>query len=140
MVLTDGPQMLLTPTYDVFWMYRPFQDSTALAVKVTTPEYKSGSIEMPAVDAIAARGKDGLIHLALVNLDPHHSAHVRTAFAGTSPRRADGWILTATGMDSHNTFDHPNTVRRKSFHVRWGEGDALLELPAKSVVVVTLRS
>lgn len=23
MVLTNGPQMILTPTYDVFWMYRP---------------------------------------------------------------------------------------------------------------------
>lgn len=140
MILTDGPRMILTPTYDVFWMYRPFQDSTALPVNVGTPEYAVGSVAMPAVDAIAARGKDGLIHLALVNLDPRRKARVRATFAGVSSREADGWILTAAAMDAHNTFDDPDAVRRKRFRVVFSDGSGMLDLPAKSVVVVTLHS
>jgi alpha-N-arabinofuranosidase len=32
MILTDGPRMLLTPTYHVFRMYLPFQDATSVPV------------------------------------------------------------------------------------------------------------
>jgi alpha-N-arabinofuranosidase len=76
----------LTPSYDVFWMYRPVQDSIAVPVKIATPKYAYGSVAMPALDAIAARGKDGLVHLALADLDPHRDARVKATFAGISPR------------------------------------------------------
>ena len=34
MILTDGPKMVLTPTYYVYKMYVPFPDSTFLPVHV----------------------------------------------------------------------------------------------------------
>ncbi|MEI9905917.1 MAG: alpha-L-arabinofuranosidase C-terminal domain-containing protein [Asticcacaulis sp.] len=34
MILTDGPKMVLTPTYHVFHMYVPFQDATVIPVKI----------------------------------------------------------------------------------------------------------
>jgi alpha-N-arabinofuranosidase len=34
MILTDGPKMVLTPTYHVFALYRPWQDATVLPISV----------------------------------------------------------------------------------------------------------
>ena len=55
MIFTRQEKMLLTPTYHVFQMYVPFQDATFLPVNLTAGTYKAGDIELPRVDAIAAR-------------------------------------------------------------------------------------
>ena len=48
--------MLLTPTYHVFRMYVPFQDATFLPVHCVGRRHtRHGDIELPRVDAIAAR-------------------------------------------------------------------------------------
>ena len=84
MVLTDGDRMLLTPTYHVFHMYVPFQGATPYPATVSGPRYVEGKHVLPMVDASVARGTDGTLHLALVNLDPDRAAHVATAIAGTA--------------------------------------------------------
>src|SRR5499427_9005335 len=70
MILTEKEKMVLTPTYHVFDMYVPFQGSTSLLSTVSTPEYSNGEFRLPAVHASAARGADGKLYLALVNVDP----------------------------------------------------------------------
>ena len=71
MVLTDKEKMLLTPTYHVFEMYKPFQNATLLPTELTTPDYKLGEVAIPAVSVSAARGADGAMVLSLVNADPN---------------------------------------------------------------------
>ena len=69
MIMTEGSKMVLTPTYHVYRLYVPFQDATYLPVTFNAGEYKVGTITLPKVDALAARGKDGKVWLSLVNLD-----------------------------------------------------------------------
>ena len=57
MILTDKEKMLLTPTYHVFEMYKPFQNATLLPAELTTPEYKHGEVAIPAVSVSAARDR-----------------------------------------------------------------------------------
>jgi alpha-L-arabinofuranosidase len=57
MILTEGEKMVLTPTYHAFRMYVPFQDATRLPINFNKGIYKEGAIELPRVDAIAAKGK-----------------------------------------------------------------------------------
>ena len=57
MILTDKEKMLLTPTYHVFEMYKPFQNATLLPTELTTPEYKHGEVAIPAVSVSAARDR-----------------------------------------------------------------------------------
>ena len=139
MILTDGEKMLLTPTYHVFEMYIPFQDATFLPVQIEAPRYTYGDWNLPGVDASAARSPDGGLYLALVNLDPNRPVTVSARINGVSARGAEGRVLTASAIDSHNTFDAPDTVRPRPFRgVR--RGDALqFELPARSVAVVAVR-
>ncbi len=72
MILTDKEKMILTPTYHAFKMYVPFQDATALPLKLSNvPDYKLGEMSVPAVSATAAKAKDGHVYLALVNANPN---------------------------------------------------------------------
>ena len=73
MIFTDKDKMLLTPTYHVFRMYVPFQDATFLPVTVSAGKYRHGDIELPRVDAIAARDAQGKFWLAVSNLDPNRA-------------------------------------------------------------------
>ena len=61
MILTDGPKMLLTPTYHVFRMYLPFQDATLIPLEFQAGSWSHGDIRLPRVDAIAARDTVGRI-------------------------------------------------------------------------------
>jgi alpha-N-arabinofuranosidase len=139
MILTDKERMALTPTYHVFEMYVPFQETQGLPAQIEAPEYRNGEWALPAADVSAARDSEGRLHVALVNVDPHRRASIAVRVTGASPRSASGRILTASSMDARNTFERPNAVQPAAF-TAGRKGDALLfELPPMSVVVTTLR-
>jgi alpha-N-arabinofuranosidase len=134
MILTDGPKMLLTPTYYVFDMYQPFMGAIPYPAHVSTPTYAFAGNSMPMVDVSAARTKDGKLVLALVNTDPGKPAHVVTNLAGT----AQGQILTGPAMDTHNTFAAPNTIHPVAYRGSTDGGKLAFDLPARAVAVVTV--
>lgn len=140
MILTRGPQMVLTPTYYVFKMFRPFQDATFLPTDLQSPRYRLGNASVPAVSLSAARTADGAIAVALVNLDPGKAMAVSAALSGANATKIDGEILTATAMDARNTFEAPNAIHPVPFAGASLAGGRLsLTLPPKSVVVLTLQ-
>ena len=135
MILTDGPRMVLTPTYYAFTLYRPFQGATVLPLILQSPAYAA----LKAVDATAARGLDGRVHVALVNLDPRQAIDVSLVVTGGSARSVSGQVLTAGAMDAHNDFVTPHIVEPARFDGAQIKGDHLTaRLPAKSLVVLTL--
>lgn len=134
MILTDKEKMLLTPTYHVFDMYRPFQGATPIQASVKGPEYSRGKAKMAAVDASLARGADGKLYLALVNVDPNRPARVTTGLSG----KAVGRLLTGPALDTHNSFDKPNTIQPVAYSGRSVGGKLVFDLPAKSIAVVAV--
>jgi alpha-N-arabinofuranosidase len=140
MILTKGPQMVLTPTYHVFKMFAPFQDATYLPLDLSGPRYSLGSASIPAISGSAARLSSGAIAVALVNLDPNKAIAVSIALSGASAKQVGGSILTASAMDARNTFENPDAVRPAAFSGASLSGATLsLTLPAKSVVVLNLQ-
>ena len=139
MVLTDGPRMVLTPTYHVFHMYVPFQNATFLPLELNAGTFTQGEVTLPRLDAIAARDADGALWLAVTNLDPQRSAQVDVDVDGMHVASASGQVLTAPRVDTHNTFDAPETVRPRETSVQARDGVLRLDLPSKSVTVVRLN-
>jgi alpha-N-arabinofuranosidase len=140
MILTQEERMLLTPTYHVFEMYKGFKDAAVIPVNLSAPAYKHGEFEMPAVHAAAARAQDGRLQLALTNLDPDEAARLTLTITGRPARLAGGTLLTAQAMNAINTFDKPDMVKPQPFKGARFSGERLqVELPAKSVVVLTLQ-
>ena len=139
MILTDGARMARTPTYYAFLMYRPFQGASALPVTISSPDYAVGGSKVPAVDVTAAKGSDGAIYVGLVNADPTQSANVEFATDGAG-KRVSGQVLTAAKMDSRNAFGAPEQVRPVPFAgAHWVGGKLRVSMPAKSIVVLTLK-
>ncbi|HWU48420.1 MAG TPA: alpha-L-arabinofuranosidase C-terminal domain-containing protein [Asticcacaulis sp.] len=139
MILTDGPKMVLTPTYYVFKLYVPFQDATFIPVAYDAGTYTQGDATLPRLDAIAARGKDGKIWLSLTNLDPNQPLEVDAAALGFKASAASGQTLSAPKVDSLNDFDHPDAVTPRPISGKLRNGAIVLTLPPASVTVVSLE-
>jgi alpha-N-arabinofuranosidase len=139
MILTDGPKMLLTPTYHAYRMYVPFHDAALVPVTFDAGHYSFGDISLPQIDAVAARDKSGRLWLALVNVDPNRPASVTAAFDGLKARSAAGEVLTAAAVDAHNSFARPDEVAPRPFGGRPSNGALRFNLPPKSVAVVEVR-
>lgn len=141
MVLTRGPQMILTPTYHVFEMYTVHHDAVMLPLTVTSAGlYGFGGDSLPAVSASASRDRRGVVHLTMSNLDATQPRAVEAELRGTSAAAVTGRILTAPAINSHNTFERPDVVRPAPFSGAQVKGGRLtVTLPPRSVVVLELR-
>lgn len=138
LILTDGPKMVLTPTYHIHKMYRPFQDATLVPVTFDAGQYRQGDVTLPRVDAVAVRATDGKLWLSLVNLDPAKPAEMRLAIPGVKARSAAGTVLTAAKVNSINSFDAPEAVKPQPIAGRVAGGAVTVRLPAKSVTMLEI--
>lgn len=133
MIITDGDTMVLTPTYHVYEMYKPFQGAEALPVSIAGPSYRQGEISLPAISASAARTADGRIVVGLVNADAARAHEVSLGRVGET--RATGRVMTGDAIDAHNTAADPRRVAPRPAQIR-AEGDRFTAtLPPRSVSV-----
>ena len=139
MILTDKEKMVLTPTYYVFKMYVPFQDSTFVPVTFNAGTYTHDNVTLPRVDAIAAKDTNGKLWLAVTNLDPNQRIEIEAGVEGVTAKSAAGQTLTAPKVDSVNSFDAPNTVVPKSTVAKVQGGKISLQLEPKSVTVISVE-
>jgi alpha-N-arabinofuranosidase len=140
MILTDGSKMVLTPTYHVFAMYKPYMDGTVLPIDIKSPWYNKDQWTMPSVSASAVRGKDGVVRIALSNLDPNKPTSVSAALPGVTAQTVTGQVLTAPTMTALNTFEAPNAVAPTAFNGASLSGGTLsVTLPPMSVVMLELK-
>ncbi|MEP6848912.1 MAG: alpha-L-arabinofuranosidase C-terminal domain-containing protein, partial [Acidobacteriota bacterium] len=139
MILTDKEKIVLTPSYYVFKMYVPFQDATFVPVKFDAGTYTHGDITLPRVDAVAARDKNGKLWVEITNVDPNRPVEIDLNTIGITVKSAVGETLTATKVDSINSFEKPNTVAPKPISVKAQNGKLSLNLEPKSVTVVAVE-
>ena len=139
MILTDGEKMVLTPTYYVYKMYVPFQDATFLPVAFNAGSYTQGSINLPRLDAVAARNSSGKLWLEITNLDPEKPVDIDAEISGATVKSAEAETLTASAVDRVNTFAAPDTVVPKPTPVKIEGGRLVLTVEPKSVTVISLE-
>ena len=141
MILTNGPRMLLTPTYYVFRMYKVHQEATYLPMDLICNKVKvRGDREVPLVSASASKDKNGKIHLSLANIDTDGTQQVTVDLQGVKINKADGHILTASSINAHNTFEQPETVKPAVFQgAKVKDGKLTVALPPCSVVMLEIK-
>ena len=133
LVQTKGPQMVTTPSYHLFSLYKPFKGAKPYPVKIVGNQYILASL--PVLDASAAKARDGRLYLSLVNLDPVREIVVVTDLTGTP----EGQVLTGPALDAFNEFGQPPKVapaRFQNFTV--SRGKIALRMPSKSIVVFSV--
>ena len=111
--LTDGEEMLLTPTYYVFKMYKDHQENTLLGSFLTTPDLGDRS-KTPQLIESASVKEDGTIISTIVNTSLTESAEILCQVADFKVSDITAEILTGE-VHAHNTFDNKNAVSTCAF-------------------------
>ncbi|KAF6620148.1 alpha-N-arabinofuranosidase [Paenibacillus polymyxa] len=140
MVLTEGPAMLLTPTYHVFEMFKVHQDAQALAIHAKVGNYEYDGDSIPQVSVSASKAQDGFIHISLCNVHPGESANLSLELRGLEEvKEINGVVLASDDMQAHNTFDQPERVKKEAFtSYQLQEQHLDVTLPPMSVVMLTI--
>ncbi|WP_267347068.1 alpha-L-arabinofuranosidase C-terminal domain-containing protein [Sphingomonas sp. GM_Shp_2] len=140
LVLTRGKEMVVTPTWHVFDMYKVHQGATQVAVDVSTPDYVEGTTRLPTLNASASRDAAGKVHLSIVNLDPGRAAPVEAVLAGITRRQVTASTITADRIDRRIEFGKEDPFVPQAISDLSIAGDRLtLVVPPRSVTMVTME-
>ena len=140
-ILTEGPKMILTPTYHVFHMYRKHQDAELLHSHFEGNKSVGVDEEnrVPLLSESVSVGEDGTIHVTVNNLSVSEDAPIEIAFMELKPSSVEASILTGK-MQAHNTFDNPEQVKETVYEDYELVGDRIkFTAPACSVVSLDIR-
>lgn len=115
-ILTDGPKMLLTPTYHVFHMYKYHQnaelvDSYIEGTKIIGEE---NDFMVPNLQESVSVDEDGIITITLNNLSISESEEIEVSFTECKPNQVTAKILV-NKMNAYNTFEQPEQVKQEDF-------------------------
>ncbi|GAA4993898.1 alpha-N-arabinofuranosidase [Actinopolymorpha pittospori] len=141
MLLTDGPELVLTPTYHVFEMNKGHQDAVHLPLhlKQAAARKEVGDGEISTLSA-SASVKDGAMLLSATNLDTTDDARLQIEIRGADWQLGTARILTAPKVQSHNTTGEPAAVSPQPFSdVRRDGVNLVVDLPAHSFVTVEVQ-
>jgi alpha-N-arabinofuranosidase len=98
-----------------------------------------GSVSLPRVDALAAKDAAGKLWIEITNLDPVKPVSIDADITGMAIQSAEGQTLTASQVNSVNTFSAPGTVAPKPVSASVKGGRLTLMVEPKSVTVISLK-
>ena len=140
MILTKGPEMVLTPTYHVFRMYNVHQNARFVPADYSAPDiHAPGGRVLPSLSISASRNQEGVLHVSLVNpsIDQPQQAELR--FDALKPASVSGEILSSA-IDAYNDFGKAPAVSPKPFkHYKTSGQSVKVTLPPASIVVLEIR-
>ncbi|WP_186578545.1 alpha-N-arabinofuranosidase [Aquibacillus kalidii] len=139
MVLTEGKEMILTPTYHVFDMYKVHQDASLLSVETSIEENDKN--KLPDVHVSASKSNNGEVNITLCNVKMDANSTVSIDLRGYEQKLANvkGTILTSKEKNDRNTFENPEAVKPTEFNGVEVNGSTLtVTLPPMSVVLLTV--
>lgn len=142
MILTKKDQMVKTPTFHVFKMYKVHQDAALLPSEIFVEKYSNKEGEIPALSVSASRNSSGKIHISIANVNPNKDIKTKIVLDGR--RKIDGLsgtIITADRMNTFNDFGKEEAVQIQEFTDFNFEKESIgLTIPAKSVVLLAIEN
>ena len=140
MLLTNEDQVIKTPSYHIFNMYKVHQDATYIPVLLESENYSMDDESIPAISGTASR-KDGKVNISISNLNPDESQTVEVDIEnGDLEEVVTSSLLTAPRVNSVNTFGDPEVVKPITFSDYQINGHTLtVTLPTHSVITLELE-
>jgi alpha-N-arabinofuranosidase len=139
MILTDGPEMVKTPTYHVFKMYNVHQDATLIPSDLLSEDYEYEGEKIPALTSSASI-KDGVTNITLSNANPNEALEVECYLGSDNYKSVSGQIVTSDKINDYNDFGKEEKVKIDNFEVeKPKDGKMMVEIPAHSVVLIQLQ-
>lgn len=115
-ILTEGEQMILTPTYHVFHMYKYHQDADLVASYLENVNMigSEEGYQVPDLQESASVSGDGTVTITINNLSLEKGKEIEVVLNEKIPSIVEGKIV-AGDMQAHNTFEEPESVKEERF-------------------------
>lgn len=140
-ILTEGPKMILTPTYHIFHMYKHHQDADLVESYVDGNKVigVEDEYQVPEISESVSVSADGTVNVTVSNLSITEDVPVEMSFAELAPSSIEAAIVTGE-MHAYNTFDEPENVKEIPFTEFKAEGTKVcFTAPACSVISFRLK-
>ncbi len=111
-ILTDGEEMVLTPTYFIFKMFKDHSKNTLLGSYITT-DYLDDKIT-PVLTESASVNADGEIVSTITNISLTEPQEIACQIADFKVNSVKAEIVTGQVRD-HNTFENKTVVKTADF-------------------------
>lgn len=142
-VLTEGKDMVLTPTYYAFHMYRHHQGAKLLHSNLT--ENVTAGMEdenkVPQITQTVSKSEDGTVNITVSNVSAEDMDEVEVNFADDGPVKVmEAQILTGS-IDAHNTFAQKDRVREENYDgYQVSDNQISMKVPACSIVLLRIEA
>ncbi len=140
-LLTEGADMVKTPTYHVMHMYRYHQGAKLLESAVTgAGETGTKKWNVPKITESVSKDADGVITITLNNLSIESSENINIKLAGTGYKAVEAKIVTNHDIHAYNTFEAPEEVTERDFRDYTENEDSIsVKLPSNSVTMLRIK-
>ena len=143
MILTKGDQMVLTPTYHVFEMYKVHQGAEFLPVEYATTQIAtSDKGPVPSLSVTASR-KDGVVNVDITNPDLKNGQTLLLTWDNlgkVTKGDVSARILTADKINDYNDFGKKAKVAPESFKdFKVTDEGIEIKAPAMSIIAIAIK-
>lgn len=129
MILTKGNQMVLTPTYYVFDMYKLHQDAKFIAAYSDNGD--------PINYSISEKENNYIISICNTSLNQSNNLTIKMTNAVKKPSYAK--VLHSDEKDAHNSFEEPDKIHLNDFNNYQINGNEInVALDDKSIVTLVI--
>ena len=126
--LTEGAHCVATPNFYVFEMYRHHQNAEAIRTVVEDNGDPAARL------SVSASVRDGVLTMTLANCSCEETVTVNPVLLGAEwGGEAEAYLLAGERMNSHNTFECPETVVPRAVAM---ENPERLVIPPAAVMLV----
>lgn len=141
MILTKNDQIVKTPSFYVFQMYKVHHDATLLPSTVQAENYGVDKESIPSISASASKDAAGKVHVTISNLNPNKALEVNCDLRGMSKVAFEkGSIVTGEKINSYNDFGKKEEITLANFSdVKVNGNMVTVKIPSKSVVMIELK-
>ena len=143
LILTDGEDMVLTPTYHVFDLFKGHQENRLIHTSAENETIETAHGAMERISESASMDENGNVHITITNFHAAQSTPVRMRLDGKAYRLQTAQVL-ADDMHAKNTFDSPGRVKIRPLEnvavtVEPLGTEVAFHLPATSVAALTFE-
>lgn len=137
-LLTEGADVIKTPTYHVMHMYRHHQGAELLESAVTgVGEIGLGEWKMPKITESVSMDEQGVITITLNNLSVDSPEEIDIQFAARGYQVKEAKIISHADIHAKNTFDNPEEVSEQDFAGYEVKDQGIsLTMPSNSVIEI----
>lgn len=139
-ILTNENDMILTPTYHVFDLYKPHKEATLLSHHLESEQVSYGKEKMDALHVSTSKSEDSTVNISIANIHPDKKINLEVDVRGIEAKSASAEIVTGPAIDAYNTFEKKDVVKKSEFKdFKLNKGKLTVNLPANAVIMIRVK-